>query len=238
MAIPPDEFLSPSIKQHYGLFVIRKLLLETVTAHRSLLHGTLVDIGCGRMPYREFLLENPKITKYIGVDWPNSPYHAKTPPDIHWDGKTLPFAANEIDSCLATEVFEHLPNASEVAGEVHRILKPGGVFFMTVPFFWPFHEVPYDEYRYTPFSLSRILQEAGFDRENIHVKATGGWLATLAQVIAQVVEIEVRSPRLRKRLRQVSSPIINWLLKKDRPPQEFTNHSMALGLHVVAYKRS
>lgn len=238
MAIHPDEFLAPSIKHHYGLFVIRKLLLETITAQRSLFYGKLVDVGCGRMPYRPLLLQNSKITKYIGVDWPDSPYHADTPPDVFWDGKTLPFTDNEIDSCLATEVFEHLPNASEVAAEVHRILKPGGMFFLTVPFFWPFHEVPYDEYRYTPFSLSRILLEAGFDKENIHVGATGGWLATLAQVLTQVVVMEVRSPRLRKRLRQVSVPVINWLLRKDRPPREFTNHSMALGLHVVAYKRS
>ncbi|WP_373511812.1 methyltransferase domain-containing protein [Persicitalea sp.] len=238
MSIPPDEFLAPSIKHHYGLFVIRKLLLETITAQRHLFRGTLVDVGCGRMPYRPILLQNSAITEYIGVDWPDAPYHVSTPPDVYWDGKSLPFADSTADTCLATEVFEHLPNGVKVASEVHRILKPGGVFYLTVPFFWPFHEVPYDEYRYTPFSLSRILQEAGFNADDIHVGATGGWLATLAQVLAQVVVMEVRSPRLRKRLRQVSSPIILWLLKKDRPPAEFTNHSMALGLHVVAYKRS
>lgn len=107
---------------------------------------------------------------------------------------------------------------------------------MTVPFFWPFHEVPYDEYRYTPFSLNRILQDAGFSKETITVGATGGWLATLAQIITHVITIEVRSPRTRNRLKRISIPLINWLLKRDKPPTEFTNHSMALGLYVIAYK--
>lgn len=231
-----DEFLSPSLHHHYGLFVIRKLLFERISSSLGLFSGTLVDVGCGRMPYRNYILERAEVKSYIGVDWPGSPYHATTPPDVFWDGKKLPFEANFADTCIATEVFEHLPNATEVANEIHRILKPNGVLFMTVPFFWPFHEVPFDEYRYTPFALNRILREAGFQHEKIFVGATGGWLATLAQVITQVISLEVTSPRTRGYLRRLSKPLITWLLKKDRPPIEFTNHSMALGLYVVAYK--
>lgn len=232
----PDEFFSPSLKHHYDLFVIRKLLLQTLTQHLPLLKGTLLDVGCGRMPYREYIKQNTTLKSYIGIDWPGSPYHIHNPPDVYWDGKTLPFEDNFAETCMATEVFEHLPNAPEVAREIHRVLKPGGVLFMTVPFFWPFHEVPFDEYRYTPFSLHRILQESGFHQDNILVGATGGWFATLAQVITHVVTMEVRSIRLKNLLKRVSIPLIHWLLKKDRPPVTFTNHSMALGLYVVAYK--
>lgn len=232
----PDEFLAPSLRHHYALYVIRKLLFHTINAHRSRLEGHLVDVGCGQMPYRNFLLGNNKITTYTGVDWPESPYHAQSPPDVYWDGKTLPFKNCTADCCLATEVFEHLSNATQVAAEIHRILKPGGILFLTVPFFWPFHEVPYDEYRYTPFSLKRILSEAGFSSESIQIGAIGGWLSTLAQVIAQVISIEVSSPYLRGALKRMSIPLIEWLVKKDRPPVEFSNHSMALGLYVVATK--
>ncbi len=231
-----DEFISPSLRHHYGLYIIRKLLLQNITAILPNFKGTLIDVGCGRMPYRAYIMERAGVKKYIGVDWPGSPYHIATPPDVYWDGKELPFEENFADTCIATEVFEHLPNATEVAREINRILKPGGILFITVPFFWPFHEVPFDEYRYTPFSLKRILQEAGFSKDKIFVGATGGWLATLAQVITQVVSIEVRSPRTKKYLKLLSKPLIRWLLKNDQPPSEFTNHTMALSLYVIAYK--
>ena len=232
----PEEFISPTLDRQYGLYTIRKLLLQNINASLPIFKGTLVDLGCGSMPYRSYIKKHANIEKYIGVDWANSPYHNTIPPDVYWDGINIPLGENMADTCIATEVFEHLPNATEVAKEINRILKPNGVLFITVPFFWPFHEVPFDEYRYTPFSLRRILKEAGFQNEKIKIGATGGWFATLAQVMEQVVTMEVHSKRTKKYLKLLSKPLINWLLKNDKPPKEFTNHSMALGLYVIAYK--
>lgn len=101
----------------------------------------------------------------------------------YYDGKVLSFVDQSVESCMATEAFEHLSNQVEVGARVYRILKPRKVLFLTVPFLWPLHEKPYNEYRYAPLSLKRILKEAGFAEENITIKATGGWYAALAQTI-------------------------------------------------------
>ena len=83
---------------------------------------------------------------------------------------------------MATEVLEHCPEPQVIINEVYRVLEDKAVFFMTVPFIWNLHEVPYDEYRYTPFALKRLLQNAGF--RQIDIKAHGGWNASLALMLA------------------------------------------------------
>lgn len=45
----------------------------------------------------------------------------------------LPFEDNTFDLVTCTEAFEHIENYHRVVREVHRILKPGGVFFVSVP---------------------------------------------------------------------------------------------------------
>jgi SAM-dependent methyltransferase len=235
--IDKEVFLSPSIKKHYIIFVIRKALLKAVTDQLPFLKGTLVDIGCGIKPYREYILDNSEVTEYIGVEWKGLSYHLRVEPEKYWDGKVLPFSDESVESCMATEVFEHLSDPVAVGAEAYRILKPGGVLFLTVPFLWPLHEVPYDEYRYTPFSLKRILQDAGFDEENITIRATGGWYASLAQMITHVLGIHLSPKRwYRKWLIKFTLPLVVWLQKNDRPPVDFKNHAMPLGYSILAIK--
>jgi SAM-dependent methyltransferase len=45
----------------------------------------------------------------------------------------LPFEINTFDSAICLEVFEHLMDPEFAAKEVHRILKPGGLFLSSVP---------------------------------------------------------------------------------------------------------
>ncbi|MEO0793547.1 MAG: class I SAM-dependent methyltransferase [Verrucomicrobiota bacterium] len=45
----------------------------------------------------------------------------------------LPFPDNTFDLVTCTEAFEHIENYHRVVREVQRILKPGGIFFVSVP---------------------------------------------------------------------------------------------------------
>ena len=92
-----------------------------------------------------------RVEKYIGLDLKDNIYQK---PDVEWDGRTIPLADNSIDCALAMEVLEHCPEPEVVLREALRVLKPGSSLFLTVPFVWPLHDVPHDEYRYTPFALS------------------------------------------------------------------------------------
>ena len=115
-----------------------------------------------------------------------------------------------------------------------RVLKPGGLLFFTVPFLWPLHDVPHDEYRYTPFALERHLRNSGFVQ--IKLKALGGWDASLAQMIGLWVVRRPMSSRKRSILSRLALPIVRYLARHDRLPQEFDESLMITGLSGTAIK--
>ena len=82
----------------------------------------------------------------------NNPIH-NNQPDITWQAGKIPLGEGSIDCAIATEAFEHCPDPA--AGHERDLPRFGAwrLLFFTVPFLWPLHEVPYDENRYTPFSL-------------------------------------------------------------------------------------
>jgi SAM-dependent methyltransferase len=192
------------------------------------------------MPYKPLLLsDESKVEKYIGIDLEGGRHSQRNPPDLLWDGKTIPLESETIDSAIATEVFEHCPNPELVMREIWRVLKPGGILFFTVPFLWNLHETPYDEYRYTPFALERHLIQSGFRETNI--KAMGGWDAALAQMLSLWVRRRLRGGgRKRQLLRETLSrlllPVIKFLYERDRTPKEFKEGTMMTGLMGTARK--
>jgi SAM-dependent methyltransferase len=138
------EFLAPRCGP-YSLdsFHARKSILDAIRCALPLFRGTVLDVGCGHMPYKNFLLASPsRVTNYIGLDLAGGPYCNR--PDLTWDGNQLPLPDNAVNCALATEVLEHCPDPGNVLREMNRVLKPGGWVLITVPFLWPLHDVPYD----------------------------------------------------------------------------------------------
>jgi SAM-dependent methyltransferase len=228
-----DEFLNPACSSAtLEVFIVRRAIVEALSVQVPKLRGTLVDIGCGYMPYKPLVLAPPsKVERYIGIDLHDNAYQR---PDLEWDGYTLPLRDNSADCALATEVFEHCPDPERIMGEVLRVLKPGGVLFFTVPFLWPLHDVPHDEYRYTPFALERHLGSAGFAQ--VQLKALGGWDASLAQMIGLWILRRPMSPQKRAILSTLAVPVVSYLAKHDKPPTEFYESSMITGISGTAVK--
>lgn len=147
----------PSVFHPY--YFIRKGLLQKIYEHGSVLHGKLLDFGCGSKPYKSLV----KVEQYTGVDYVNEGHpHDNEQIDIFYDGKTIPVENDSFDSVLSSEVFEHVFNLEEVLGELHRVLKKGGVILITCPFVWKEHEVPNDFARYTHFALKHLFEKNGF----------------------------------------------------------------------------
>ncbi|WP_299123554.1 class I SAM-dependent methyltransferase [uncultured Winogradskyella sp.] len=212
-------------------YYIRKSILVGLSKYLGDFNGTMLDIGCGKMPYRDYILENSKISKYVGLDIETALiYDKKVKPDCTWDGVTMPFDDESFDCAFGTEVLEHCAEPEVVLSEVYRILKPGGIFFFTVPFLWNLHEVPNDEYRYTPFSLERHLNKCGF--LNVSIIATGGWHASMAQMMGLWVRRSPLSSNKRKILSYFLKPMIKYLIKLDNPETvKFIEGQMITGLY-------
>lgn len=47
--------------------------------------------------------------------------------------KEIPFEDNSFDICFSTEVIEHLYNPNNLINETYRVLKLGGMLFLTTP---------------------------------------------------------------------------------------------------------
>lgn len=231
-----NKFINPSINSdNLDVFYQRYSLFMAVDSMVERFSGKMLDVGCGKMPYKEFLLsKNAEIIKYVGLDLEESSIHNTSIADLHWDGKKMPIEDGSFDSVMATEVLEHCPDPLLVLSEINRVLKPGGFFFFTVPFLWPFHEVPYDEFRYTPFALERLLKQAGF--KEIQIKPLGGWNASLAQMLGLWLKRSPYSAVRKKYLVHLLLPVIKYLLKTDIKPVEYKESTMATGLYGISTK--
>ena len=112
--------------------LFQELRLWKITPHLKS-GGVLVDLGCDE---EMTLLKRHQSTmkKVIGVDVVVKSQKQGNFETIHADlTKRLPLKTNSADVVTMLAVLEHLPNPEQVVKEAYRILKPGGVFLVTVP---------------------------------------------------------------------------------------------------------
>lgn len=77
------------------------------------------------------------------------------------------------DVIIADNVFEHLQDPVSAGRNVFAMLNDGGLFFIATPFLIRVHGAPQDYSRWTAEGLRRLLQDAGFDEENIAMRSWG-----------------------------------------------------------------
>lgn len=151
--------------------------------------GHLYDLGCGEMPYKNWLLTYAD--QYTGVDWGSTLHELKA--DILADlNDPLPIEGEVADTVISLSVMEHLREPQLFLNEAHRILKPGGAMVLQVPFMWWVHEAPYDFYRYTRYGLQYMFKKAGFTEVTIYPQ-TGFWVMWTLKFNYQTTRL-VRGP--------------------------------------------
>lgn len=143
---------------------------------------SILDVGCGIKPYEKLFAGN----EYIGIEASQSGHadEAKNA-NVLFDGVRIPFDANRFDIAIASEVFEHVQELPELTKDIYRVLKPGGMLFISMPFVWPEHEKPYDFRRFTSFGHIQSLERAGF--KVTQIEQTSGVFGTCAQVISDFI---------------------------------------------------
>jgi SAM-dependent methyltransferase len=140
-------------------YFVRRGLWREVGELAGALTGDVLDVGCGRKPYRELV---PAV-RYVGLDIDTPTTRSLGAADLFYDGGKFPFADATFDGVFCSQVFEHVFTPKDFLGEIHRILRPGGQLLLTVPFVWDEHEQPRDFARYSSFGLKALLERAGFE---------------------------------------------------------------------------
>ncbi|WP_436762440.1 class I SAM-dependent methyltransferase [Streptosporangium sp. V21-05] len=102
---------------------------------------------------------------------------------IHADARELPLPDGEFDLVTAFDVLEHIEEDGRAAGELVRVLRPGGTALVTVPCdmaLWSAHDVASGHVRrYTRRELNALLTGAG-----LVVDRLWSWNVLLRPVVA------------------------------------------------------
>lgn len=127
----------------------------------------VLDAGCGFKPWQN---ELPRTVNYIGVDYAAG---AATPNALA-SVDALPFPDNTFSGILCSEVIEHTRYPEESLRELRRVCKPGGLIYISSPFVFPEHGIPYDFQRLTRFFYHSVFQQDEF----VTLRPTSSTLAT------------------------------------------------------------
>lgn len=230
------QFLAPRcLPSTMDTYSVRTGILRALKAALPNFSGVVADVGAGIAPYKQLVLESKGVTGYLALDLAESAY---APPDVLWDGERLPLADGSVGTVMATEVLEHCPDPAMLLGEAQRVLEPGGMVFGTVPFLWPIHDVPHDHWRFTPWSLTRLLEKGGFT--DVRITATGGYEAAMAQMLGLWVRRRSRNKFYQRVVRPVLSvllaPVVWGLMRLDKGPDGFREGQMVTGFAFEARK--
>ena len=92
-------------------------------------------------------------------------------PVVQADARDLPFSDSAFDIVVCLDVIEHIVEDGIVTSEIHRVLKPGGKFLVSVPEdpkLWSAHDVAVSHVRrYTRAELIKVVSESGLNFQNI-----------------------------------------------------------------------
>ena len=167
------------------------------------------EIGCQNLDAVEISGRRCKrwgFKSHVTMDFPE--YDICKGSFLDEDGNIL-----QTDVILAEQVWEHLDAPYQATKNVLAMLKPGGYFWLAVPFYCRLHGVPVDCSRWTARGLTNLLVECGFDRDLILAEQWGNRECAEADLDPKwgIYDPEVHSLKNDPRM-----PVMTWAMAQKR----------------------
>lgn len=204
----------------------RSLLDHLLNQRRSQMLGVVVDIGGEKKNQRGSFRPPDDTTEN---HWYLINISQDVAPTIYGDAHFLPLPDNSVDCVLCCEVLEHIEDPRKVCLEIYRILKPGGVAFISTPFLFPIHADPNDYQRFTPSGLKYLTSNF----VSVRIDPMGGTLGTLGELIIQAGNSIKKHSLIRKIVKLIG--IIMVKVEKSIGTAQF-HDAFSTGYFVEAYK--
>ncbi|MGO9370392.1 MAG: class I SAM-dependent methyltransferase [Terriglobales bacterium] len=112
---------------------------------------SVLDIGGRLQPYRPLLGGRTK--SYVAVDLQVTPLV-----NVEAAAEALPFRDEQFDFVICTQVFEYLPDPGLAVAEIKRVLRQGGVLFLSAPAVF-LQDNKKECWRFLPEGLRYLLRE-------------------------------------------------------------------------------
>jgi len=127
--------------------------------------------------------------------------------DLFCDGHNLPFWDGVFDGVVTTAVLEHVLYPEQVAAEIKRVLKPGGLLYSEMPFMQQVHEGAYDFTRYTLSGHRRLLNAF----HELDAGLVAGPSTALIWAFENFALAFARRPIVRKLIKVIVRIVFGWI---------------------------
>ena len=187
--------------------------------------GTLLDVGCG---CGDNLLS---LSTLVGLELHGVEYASSTAARarkllgplatiVEGSATALPFADGTMGAVTCVEVLEHIPEDQTALREIHRVLKQGGVFALTLPYrhwFKAYRDLMGHERHYRRSELVNRLESMGFNvlhymPNHPHWHRASDYAFTLCRalgILGRRIGLEGDPHRLKIPITQ--KPLLAWL---------------------------
>ena len=185
---------------------------------------SVLDLGGRIQPYRALL--GARLQRYVAVDLRKSPLVV-----LVADGSHLPLAPSSFDMVLCTQVLEYVPDPAAVIAEIYRVLKPGGLLFLSAPSVFP-RDSDQDVWRFLPGSL-RLLLSSFMELE---IVPEGTSLAGFFRTVCVCLQIFIKPEFLRVVSRSTLVPVLNLMGYISESLVSTSNDQFTANFSVLARK--
>lgn len=131
----------------------------------------LLDAAAGECPDRPYFQH----TRYESCDWSQNSTKSH---DFLCDLRSIPVPDSNYDAIICILALDDAAQPQEWLNEFARILKPGGMLFISAPLNGRIHNPPHHYYHFSPYALRLLGENAGFEVKRMH--AWGGIFGCLS----------------------------------------------------------